>query len=186
MTKFDVYISVLNHEKDGRQTLISKERANSLVLQIIDLLAVHIQQTTLTISDTGGTPRSVIYTTSTFALNAAAASSAQGLVLGIGTNAVTLADVALQTQIAHGNGSGQLSYGTTTFTAPTTVGSTRSFEVQRTFINNSGADITVKEVGLYAKATAGATYYCIDRTLKTFTITNGATVTVKYTISVTV
>jgi len=112
-----------------------------------------------------------------------------GIIVGTSTQAVVVGDHDLITPIAHGTGSGQLSYGSTTFTDPVTSGGDRKFTISRTFTNGSGADITVNEVGLYAQhrtVAANPSYFCMDRTLNTFTVTNGTSKTVTYTIKVTV
>jgi dUTPase len=58
----------------------------------------------------------------------------------------------------------------------------------RTFTNNSGADITVNEVGLIVKDYYGTTvgYFMIEHSALTFTVANGTSGTVTYTISATV
>jgi len=75
-----------------------------------------------------------------------------GILVGTGTTGFTSTDTALATKIAHGTGAGQLEYGvcpdTSTTTEPATVGDKTSMKIARNFINNSGASITIKEVGI--------------------------------------
>lgn len=95
---------------------------------------------------------------------AASGVDAHGPVVGTGTNAVTPGDYNLQTKITHGTGAGQLSYGANTkATTPTTSGNMRYFEHQRIFTNSSGADITVYEFGMIAKAFSAAQYFLMCR-----------------------
>ncbi len=186
--KVKIEIQWENRDKKGKLLSRSKKiRANSLVRSFVDGMYVHMAQATFTngMIDVAGTTRSPSAASVGFATNDVVNSSAFGLVVGTGTNAVAVTDTSLQTQIAHGNGGGQLAYGAVTFTAPGTAGSTRSFTIQRTYTNNSGSDIIVKEVGIYSKVSA-TFYYLMDRTLSTRTITNGTSGTLTYTISVTV
>lgn len=74
----------------------------------------------------------------------------RGIVIGTGFTAVDITDYALATQIAHGTGTGQMSHGVqVTPTAVTVSGDTVTFDLDRTFTNNSGAIITVRECGVY-------------------------------------
>jgi hypothetical protein len=109
-----------------------------------------------------------------------------GIVVGTSDTPVSLGQYALQSPIAHGTGSGQLSYGATTVEA-LTKNTAWFFRVIRTFTNNSGASITVKEIGLYVKLwSGGAVYsYMLARDVPStpITIPNGSTLTVRYIIS---
>ena len=106
--------------------------------------------------------------------------------VGIGSGAVAVTKNALGTQILHGSTSGKLTHGTTVYTAPTTSGSTRSFTIQRTYTNNTAADITINEVGIYVHGTAVGWSLLLDRTLSTKTIPAGTAGTLTYTLGVTV
>lgn len=73
-----------------------------------------------------------------------------GIVVGTGSVAESFEDHALGSKIANGTGAGQLSHIAAEDYAVSTVGTTWSVEHARYFNNNSGAAITVNEVGLYA------------------------------------
>ena len=109
-----------------------------------------------------------------------------GLVVGTGTNAVALSDYALQTQITHGLGAGQLDYQATETAALQTVGSTRSFEIRRVFVNQSGATITINECGQYVAY--GALVFCFIRDVVSpgVAVPNNGSATLIYTLGVTV
>jgi hypothetical protein len=108
------------------------------------------------IKDTSGTDRTISFLgTTRWKCNGAAADDTLGIAVGSGTTAVTIDDYQLATQIAHGLSAGQLSYGATTFNAPVTSGQSRYFEVVRTFTNNSGGTVTVREIGLISRNEAG-------------------------------
>jgi hypothetical protein len=158
---------------------LKKAKTNSYVRQMIDILASYMSNTGLSKKDITGTTR----TTYHLILNGGSGDASMGVVVGTGTTAVTISDYKLESIIANGTGSGQLQYGTTSFSEVAITGSTAKFTIARTFTNNSGASINVHEVGLYTKSTY---VYCLERTLLDFTIENGQSGTVTYTISVTV
>jgi len=143
-----------------------------------------------------------------FNINDVANDSSYGIVVGTGTTPPTASDYALENQIANGTGSGQLNYGPHTFipspsgasqgnsaTTPTAglinvSGNVSSFEIQRTFTNNSGATITVSEVGIYTETYTYATTTVFvmlihDLLSSAISIPNGSTLTITYTISTT-
>jgi len=106
----------------------------------------------------------------------------RGLLVGTGTTSPTRTDYSLESKIPHGTGSGQLYY-----YACEVVHGDDYVEVRRTFGNESGADITIKEVGLVAG------YYDVDaadykrtliaRSLFEITIPNGGSATLYYRIT---
>ena len=148
---------------------------------------------------------------SIFDLNAPANNSAYGIVVGTGTATPTPNDYALQSQIQNGTGSEQLVYsGHTISPAPVSNGSsnyytttstpssgllpvsgnTTSWQILRTFQNQSGAPITVSEVGLITQicgnAVSSPVYVLLAHDLLTspITIPNGGVMAITYTISV--
>ena len=114
-----------------------------------------------------------------------------GIVLGIGTTAFNLDDFQLETVIPHGNTSGALYYQAQV--APVTAYSgdpdfTQNILHKRVFNNNSGATITVNEVGLIFSDYYyyGTTYYYLmsrDILDTPAVVLNGAQLTV--TVSIT-
>lgn len=183
---FDILITLEGRDKYGRLTDFTKFKANSAVMGFIDILCTQMSQVNQTITDTGGTPRASTPPANTqFSVNAAAGTVTYGIRVGTGTATVVIGDYALQTAIGHGSSSGLLSYAACAVGVPGTSGTSRQFTVSRTLTNNSGANITVNEIALYTNY-ASAYYFCVDRTLNTFTINNGSSKTVTYTIKVTV
>jgi len=174
-----------------QQLLFFKEH-DALLKNWIDMLwlsnfcgTTTVDGQTVSMTDTSNTARSQgCYRP--FILVAAAAVSAYGLVVGTGSGAVTLTDYRLGTQIAHGVGAGQLSYGGTGLVAPSTSGADRSWQASRTFTNSSGGDITVNEVGIYVYS-SNPYYYCIARDLTGgVLIANTKVGTLTYTFKITV
>ena len=110
-----------------------------------------------------------------------------GIQVGTGVNAPAIADYHLQTKIAHGNSATQLAYGAVTLGTVAIVGSIAKYTIARPFTNNSGSDIDVKEVGLvvaFEDNVPALFYVMVEHTLLSFTVANGTTGTVTYTLSV--
>ena len=142
-------------------------------------------------------------------LNDKANDSTYGIVVGTGTATPTPNDYALGNQIQNGTGNGQLVYGAhtinpapvsngsiswyTTTTPPSSgllpvSGNTTSWQISRTFQNQSGASITVSEVGLITETFTGTegvfALLAHDLLSSPITIPNNAVLTIVYTISV--
>jgi hypothetical protein len=107
------------------------------------------------ILDTGGTTRTIANPGIT--ITAAANTTTDGIVVGTGTNAVTIADNKLQTQLT-----------TNLYHQACIIGLERvtpndlRILIHRIFNNNTGSDQTITEVGLYGLL---ATYhFCLERT----------------------
>jgi hypothetical protein len=112
-----------------------------------------------TVTDTTGSPQTAPCETSNgywdiyaspLGMNAPDNDDTYGIVVGTGTATVTPTDYCLASKIPHGTGSGQLDYGVHTVTESYT-GSSSYCEISRSFTNVSGAEITVREVGLIAR-----------------------------------
>jgi hypothetical protein len=175
--------------KDGtwqkKPNTLIKKSANSLVKQFLQCTKYNFSSASLgtTVKDTGGTLRALANTT--LDLRANAGIDTTGIVVGTGTNAVTISDYQLQTKILTGATAGKLNYALMLFPdADVTVdGSTVRYDFNRTFTNSSGGDITIQEVGLYAN---NSYYFMLDRTLFVKTITNGTGAILTYRIQISV
>jgi hypothetical protein len=198
-----IYVELELKDKDGRILVLKRFRSHSYLKQLIAMLRGIMYHTYATpnsgntsVVDTSNTARSYPYSTGALQgagmpLYCPATSSEYGLVVGSGTNPNTVNTYALQTLISHGSGSGQLSYGSQTFEDLITDDSTVYFRIIRTYTNNSGANITVNEIGLYAKAQDSggiARIFCIARDVLStgVTVGDGQTLTVRYKLSLTV
>jgi hypothetical protein len=116
----------------------------------------------------------------------------QGIIVGTSDTPNTLTTYALGGKIAHGTGSGQLVYNAETLEDVTNPsGNDLQFRITRTFTNNSGSTITVKEVGLLAKkvdtsATARSFLIARDVLPSPVDVPDGATLTIRYVVKITV
>jgi len=156
---------------------IDERPANSLVKQFMQLMKAQLSTVTITslVKDTSNTDRTVNNYAYNFNINAGLGIVTYGILVGTGTNAVTISDYVLQTPIAHGSGAGQLYYNAAAFDdADVTVsGSDCYYDCKRFIENNSGGDINIKEIGVVCTGAVSTYKFLIDRTLYDKTITNG-------------
>jgi len=111
-----------------------------------------------------------------------------GLLIGTGTTPPSPKDTSLTNLIGNGTGSGQMQYPSSPIFGSVIVsGNTSSFTIQSTITNNSGASITVTEVGLNAQTGLNCMNGLMTHDLLSnpVTVPNGTAITVTYTISVT-
>jgi hypothetical protein len=115
-----------------------------------------------------------------------------GIQIGTGTTAPSITDTRLSQLITNGTGVGQMQYGGVNVTGPVTntTNNTGYITITRTFTNNSGASITVSEVGLVAYSgtlgLASNQYYLIiyDLLPTPITVPNGSSLSISYEIQV--
>ncbi|RLE64032.1 MAG: hypothetical protein DRJ38_06235 [Thermoprotei archaeon] len=88
-----------------------------------------------------------------------------GIVIGSGTKTVEANDYSLESKIPHGYGSGQMVYLSSEVGKVEVVGNEARLTIRRTFINHSGAPITVNEVGLVVKQPSPSAYVLVLRDL---------------------
>ena len=114
-----------------------------------------------------------------------------GPVVGTGTTAPVTTDYVLETQIAHGNGAGQLAHQETAVDNVSYNATTCALRIRRNFNNNSGAPINITEIGLYGqdiKPVSLTRIFCLIRDVLAapFTVPNGGTAQLEYTLQTTV
>jgi hypothetical protein len=116
--------------------------------------------------------------------NAGAGVDSYGILIGTSDTPVAIGQYSLGLKIVHGTGSGQMSYGASSVEA-LTKDTTWQFRVVRTFTNNSGASIPVRELGLFIQITNPTKQVMLARDVlpSPVTVPNGSTLTVRYIIS---
>ena len=181
-----VYYTLEVRDRRGKLLRRIRRRSRSYVIAFLDCLNAACSQSNRSVTDIGGTSRTV-GAAARFALNGAADDDTRGPVVGTGTTAVAITDSKLVTQIAQGTGAGQMDHVLTDVGAPSTSGSTRRFTVQRVFVNNSGASITIQECGIYGLEVATLYNFCVVRDIVSggLAVPNGGSATLTYTIGVT-
>jgi hypothetical protein len=175
----DGYIEWELRDPKGRIVKRGKQPIKSWVKAWIYYLYASFATTTINSLDITGTSRTISNNYS-LNMNGSPGETARGIVVGTSDTPVTKDDYKLGSQIAHGNGTGQLMYGAVSWDTPTAYGTGYLIRGIRVFTNNSGGDVTVKEIGCYA--CNGAYYFCIIRDVLTtpVTIPNGYSWTVRY------
>lgn len=158
------------------ETVSPEIEANSLIKNWIQRIYSHWGYTAQNQTDTGGTSRSLSATTPFYAA-ATQNTTTYGIVVGTGTDAVTLADTKLQTQVTTNFYHYSTSVGYEQFTTGSRIVITRGFQ------NNTGDSVAIKEVGLYAITTSY--YFLIDRTLKDITVPDDKGLNLTYVMSYT-
>lgn len=113
-----------------------------------------------------------------------------GIRVGKGTTAVAIDDYALETPLGEGTGTDEFNHQAVTFTVPSVVGSTCSFTAKRIMVNNSGATISgIREIGGYLHSWRLVDLYNLgfrDVLPSAVSVPDGGSITVTYTIKVTV
>lgn len=175
---------------DAKGRVFHQERAlsRSPLQQLLELLLAHMFFITVSITDTGGTPRDCQANTQSFNAKGTLNQDLHGIVIGTGNTPVDITDYQLVAQIMDGGGAGQMIYNAEGFDTSVTIADPdATFETWRNFNNNSGAGITVKETGIYCYADAsGLVYLCLVRDVPTeIIVPDGGGCYVKYTAKIT-
>ncbi len=186
--KIESWLTLRLYDKSGKLLKRRRMRSRSFVLAFLDILWAQMAQDSQSITDTGGTSRTIPTSVNNYGINANAGDATKGVVVGTGSTAVAISDNKLATQIAHGVGSGQLSHSIYSTTAPQTSGTSRRFLLTRSFANASGGTITVNEVGVYVSAGDSGYEFCAIRDLVSpgQAVNDGQTLAVTYEIKITV
>ena len=194
--KIRLYYWIEVIDRDGKRVRKTRRRiCHSLLKAYIGLLLVQRSTDNRNIVGTDGNVKIVPPSHANFKSIAAAGEDHIGIVVGTGGTAVAASDYAMETLIIHGTGADQLEYGLASigngnFIAPVFSGSSGSFRMNRQFMNNSGGDIIVKEIGIYSAARVGAglDYFCTARDVlaSSETIADGHGIVVSYEFKVTV
>jgi len=185
---FNIEIMWGYYDKYGRFIIEKQHKANTLLQGFFgNLCSMFLGGVALTtgIKDTGNTIRKVTGYLGTFNAVTTAGDTTLGIVVGTSNQAVDVGDYVLITPVAHGVGAGQLSFGSSGVDSDiTTAASEVYFTAARTFVNSSGGDIAIAEVGMIGKGYISTTPYkfLLDRTLSSYSIANGATRTLTYKI----
>ena len=195
-------IKIVVRDADGRILDYREEEMHSFVSNFLSLLYALFGLGPQSAEDTSGTVISIgtgaAAAGAYFSIMAGSGVDTYGIVVGSGSQTVSASVFKLAAQIPNGTGSGQLYYQAMQAGSLTVSGSTTTFTFSRTFVNNSGATITVSEIGviLYVYewnmtvvstgSTQTSDYFLIiyDVPSSAISVPNGASVTITYTIEV--
>jgi len=185
-------IEIEVRDKDGKVIVKRTEKMNSYLYNYYLLVRAGLIRgiTGLAVKDTDGNTLSV----DGVDFNGGGAMAGEGddsygIVVGSGSTQVDVQnDYSLANKISNGTGSGQLSYGSMSFTEDLTNLPKITLSLKRSFVNNSGDSITVSEIGLVIKLVEpnGSSYnvmICRDVITAT-TVPNGGTLSVTMNLNI--
>jgi len=182
-------------DKDGKVIQRISAPSRSFVRQWYDIMSAHGDAADRTAKDVLGADRIISPHEISFFAMAALGVTTHGIRVGKGTTAVTISDYKLETPIEQGTGLDQMEHQAVGYVVPAVVGSTCSFIINRSMINNSGSTITgIKEIGAYVqtrRVTNGVMgpYNMLgfrDVLPSSVYVPHGGAISVAYTIAVTV
>ena len=178
-----IFYKIEVYDKDGKLIEEKSGKGDSILLNWIYLFySIRNGDNYIPTTTDGSTPTISQIVFTNCSMLAPAGNDDYGIQVGTGTTSVDITDSKLESQITHGTGSGQLSYGETSeFNEE--AGNTVRRGLQRSFDNNSGADITINEIGMVAKINDGTNdyYVMIARdVISATTVPNGGRVTITY------
>lgn len=164
-------------------------RSESFLQQFIQLLFVKMAMVTslnpISVRDTSNALINVhAYYNSNgmFWTTAAAGLVTNGIIIGTGNTAPTIADYKIETIIPHAT----MNYSALTIATPAADATTAQITQSRNFSNVSGGNVTVNEAALYCQVytPAASKYFCIIRDVIAggITVPNGQTLTVNYRV----
>jgi hypothetical protein len=196
----EAYLEIEVRGASGKLLTFRKTKAKSFLVPFLGLIKGQFaipNSGNVNVIDTSGTARSYpnpgsILNNGAIQLYASEGAGDYGLVVGSSDTPNTVNTYTMGAIIPHGNSSGQLYYGATTIENPQNPPNTNYWfiRITRTFTNNSGASITVKEIGLISRTqdSGNATrYFLIARdVISPVTVPAGATLTVRYIPKITV
>lgn len=192
LVNMDLTYEMEVRDKDGKLISFQRHQSKSLLKHFSQALrgmmygAMNLS--TESIDDTGNTARNfpalTATTNSLFDVNSPITNTDYGILIGTGATAVNFDNYTLVTKIAHGNGSGQMMYKASIVEAVAGAATT-TFRIIRTFSNDYSASLTVNEIGLAIYHQSIPCYILIARDLATQAVVAGATLTVRYILSIT-
>jgi hypothetical protein len=201
----EAYWEIEVRDANGKLLKFRRNKAKSLLPQFLGLLKGQFMLIfdsdqnagNSPVTDISGTVRYYPYTTTVIyrtcmCMCAGIGVDEYGLVVGSSDAPNAINQYAMGAKIPHGNESGKLYYGAISFENTSNPPGTNNWIIRiiRTFSNNSGSSITVKEIGLIVKAydsTASARLYLIARdVISPVTVPAGSTLTVRYILKITV
>jgi hypothetical protein len=176
---FRVTLRAIIRDRKGRIIkVLPAIPANSLINGFIKSLYALFSQQVNIIVDTAGTNRTTAATQYHLDAAANAAVTNYGMVVGTGSDAVTMADYKLAAQVVTNLAHSIMSFALTYPTAALGI-----LALSRTFTNNTGGTVQIREVGLYTGILSHNYPACSDRSLYSVDLANGLAVTFTYSFS---
>jgi len=189
--KRELWYSVVVRDRHGKIVSRERRRSKSFLKQWNQTVYIQVTGGPLAVVGTNGELGTASSADgNNFFMKEAAAVDYGGSVIGTGDTAVAIDDYALETQIVEGAGVGQMNYQACTVATSVVSAPNCGFVVSRAFVNNSGAEITVRESGLYmyCKSAGGTNTRCCgvrDVLTTPQAVPNGGSISINYTLRVT-
>ena len=152
-------------------------RCHSLLKQFIQLLAVQVDQSNRQIKAVDGTEYATGTSTANFRSNPGIGPTNYGMQIGGGNTPVTIDDHVLESQLT-----ASISHLATIVAEENPDAETWRLAMTRGFLNNTGAQVDVEEVGWVSYNASKATL--LDRTLYPVSFNAGETLTLTYRITI--
>ncbi len=185
--KHELWYSVVVRDRHGKVLSRERRRSRSFLKAWNQIVCAQMKAGgVLSVLDTSGVSRNISDGDTSFKMNQAGAGTDWGLRVGTGNTPVAIDDYALETPIAQGTAAGQMEHQVCTVATSVVSAPSCYFVVSRTITNNSGDSITVREAALYMQ---NATMeFCGTRDVfgAPQVVPDGGSVTVDWTIQVTV
>jgi hypothetical protein len=200
---FNAYLTIIVRDKDGKVIRIHRQKSHSLTSIFIYLLLptsyYNSLGQTVTITNISGGSNSWATFKGPISYPNTAVNAHSYLIMiqvGSGSQLNAFSATKLAAPIANGSGSGQLVYGQPSVSTNITVsGSSAYFYISQTLNNQSGATITITEVGIVTQIWVNATgcTYSVnlgpllvwyDVLSSSISVPNGGSVTIYYTFTV--
>lgn len=181
MNSLTVSISASLHDPQGNLIRQFKPKpAHSFLAQFIELLSINMSTIIAYVTKTNGEEYDKAAAPTNLLVDSDASDLTFGLLIGSGTDDVTIDDYVLQAPITT-----DLTVSAHTYALSYPTANTRRFSISRTFTNGSVSPMPIEEVALYSRPSAGL-FFCIDRTLYSVSIPASSSLTLTYRINVSV
>lgn len=181
-----LHYEIETRDEKGNLEYYRKKKAKSWTKWLIVEMQAQALNVGATVTDNLNIGRGLTAGIYQLVANAASGVDAYGIQVGSNATAPVIGDVQLNTKIVNGVGANQLQYGACSIGAVITAAPNVSYNIGRAFTNSSGSGITVRETGISFHVDNGYNVLNIRDTPTAFTINNGSTSTVTYTITTTI
>jgi len=181
----DLFYEVIVTDKHGKVIDREAAEARSWLVAYILMMFGCFNSAAQTIKCIDGATRAQNINYPCFNAQGVADNIIQGIVVGTGSTPVDIEDYILETQIVNGSGAGQLLHLAQINASPVVDATSSAFILTRSFLNNSGGSITVREIGIYGMVQQGPeddAALVRDVLASGKVVPDGGAITVKYTI----
>ena len=151
--KHELWYSVVVRDRHGKVVSRERRRSRSFLKQWNQLVYANVagRPSDYIITDTDGIPRIIGASMANYDMTAAIGYIYRGIRVGTGNTPVAIDDYALETPTAEGEGASEMNHLICTVATSVVSAPSCYFVVSRSIVNNSPAEITVREAAIYMK-----------------------------------